>query len=134
MNPLKLRLFTGEIIEMHRTPRGAFVCPVCAYEYDASLGPPYEAGGDPDEEGVQSGFARFDWICPDCNTQYGEDDAPSLDGSPPMAEQWEQLRLAWLQETGWPEEVLKRLHDYLGIDVVALRERLARARGLPPSS
>jgi hypothetical protein len=112
MNITQVKLKSGEIVEIRQAP-GGYICPVCGFMHGGD--PPYAYHQSVLDDGKSLsepyGAASFD-VCPSCHVEYGNDDY--ADGRS-VASMWEQLRLDWLQRTGWSEAALAQLRENLGI-------------------
>ncbi|MCC6677888.1 MAG: hypothetical protein IT436_12145 [Phycisphaerales bacterium] len=97
----------GETFELRQIENGDWLCPVCAESLRDCA--PYAGDGR---------FGSQD-ICMRCETQFGHGDHPS--GAETLQSNWKRLRFEWLQKSGWKDDDLKRLTEYLGIDTIVLR-------------
>jgi DNA-directed RNA polymerase subunit N (RpoN/RPB10) len=111
----KLKIYSGEIIEIRRNSDGEFICPVCGDLLGDKYAPyveylPHTFHAD----GTVMAFPTQN-RCDSCGTQFGFHD--DVENSESVKTKWRELREAWLQRVG-PEsplakQQLKNLRDDL---------------------
>jgi hypothetical protein len=119
---------THETVRLRRSQDNRPVCPVCGI-----LGRPGEEDawhdiGERSVNGLPIVLGSYS-ICPCCNTEFGNDDAPNPGES--LAHAWASLRRRWLDRVGWTKDALEQLRRNLGITEEQLRQQ-ARDRGGAP--
>ena len=101
----------NDVVDLFKSEQGEdmYACPICGY---LGCGSAYAM-----MEGRKYAICSHD-LCPDCFVQYGFEDMV-LENLPPGStlNTWNELRTKWLDELGWPEWAIKRIHNNLGIDV-----------------
>lgn len=104
---------TGEIVRLRWTADGCPICPVCGLVFHAQGEASWRKSGQFTEGGLP--IVQPTWgICPDCNTEFGEDDVPARGESLELA--WANLRREWLAKVGGNAEVLARIRLHLGLE------------------
>jgi hypothetical protein len=98
----------GEVVALRKSQNGRWLCPVCAVELRGEA--PYDD---------EARFGSQD-ICRSCNTQFGADDA--VYGAATLQGRWKELRIKWIVEMKWSQELLNRLRDGLNVDPDLLRK------------
>jgi hypothetical protein len=120
MKIVQARAYNGDLISFRKPSEDEFICPVCGASLTGSL--PW----DEVESTPPSWTPTYD-TCPVCITEYGLEDSITSD-SPPGAQagRWDELRIRWLNQAGWPEDKLRQLKENLEIDIDALKKSAGR--------
>lgn len=92
--------------------QSGYYCPFCGVlhgEYGM-----YDSNGNP----------SYDFICPDCNVQAGDDDVPANDASQSQDQYIQSVRQKWLNRVSWKAECIERLKHVFELsddDINAIR-------------
>ncbi len=66
--------------------------------------------------------------CPVCGVQYGVSDMPSEKTGQTHADRIDEIRIAWLDRTGWMDSDVERVEKILGLDADQLRAMQSRVK------
>ena len=94
------------------TPDGQAICPVCGVAWGSGAGHAWVETEQRTAEGLTVVTPSY-WICPVCNTEFGNDDMPAEGET--LEESWAWLRDRWLERVGRSPDVLERLRKNLGV-------------------
>ena len=122
MQIIKMKFGEHNFATLRCPEEGAYFCPICGSLYYGSPGYwPY--GYNP-----ESGRSVGSWQeCPNCGIVYGHTDMVLMDAGPGSTEAaWKEIRLEWLNRTGWQDQDLRKLKENLEIDVEALKKEAGR--------
>lgn len=108
----RMKMQSGEIIELRFTRDGLNVCPVCGFiegGYPAYSDECYsvDKSGKPFGEPSTCGSCE---MCSCCETEYGLDDFPDSKVTT-VKGKWEELRQKWLEKVGKTKEVIEQLKN-----------------------
>jgi hypothetical protein len=113
---IKMKIWTGEIIKIKHCKDERSICPICGFITPHPWGPAWTITIETGEDGMHLGTPSWD-ICPSCNTQYGEDDAPDTlidDTNTKITEKWCSLRIEWflkMRKDGKVDDAIKQLKN-----------------------
>lgn len=118
MKTVTVKFSNGELADLRIPDNGGeSLCPVCGVIWLCGMAyypaEPYATASDD--------------ICPGCKMQFGLDDNIGT-GCPvgAQAERWKELRIEWLDKSGWAEENLRQLRERLDIDTDTLKKECGK--------
>tara|TARA_R110002111_G_scaffold257002_1_gene324847 strand:+ start:473 stop:838 length:366 start_codon:yes stop_codon:yes gene_type:complete len=98
----------GDTVIIHFSKTGNIFCPVCGIEFHNTS-----------NSVVEQVFFGGTEGCPSCNTHFGfsENSSEFVNLKLDLETKWGTLRLAWLNDQGWPDHAIEQLWNNLRINM-----------------